>query len=73
MHILCCLLDAKVVVWFGGGEVDIILDDIQCVGNEANLLQCTHGNEVNNCKAAGVSCGNSPLHAFMFNVIFMWK
>jgi hypothetical protein len=49
------------LVWFGGGEVDIILHDIQCNGSEDNLLQCIHGIEVHNCfyyEAAGISCGN---------------
>ena len=65
-----CFLDPKVSVWYGGGEVDIILDDIQCNGSEDNLLQCIHGIEVHNCfyyEAAGVSCGNS----FMLNIIII--
>ena len=54
------------MVWFGGGKGDIILQHIQCVGNEDNLLQCTYGNEAHNCfyhTAAGVSCGNFHSHA----------
>ena len=48
---------------FGRGEGNIFQDGIQCVGNEANLLQCIYdGIEVHNCshyEDAGVSCGNS--------------
>ena len=49
---------------FGGGVGNIFQDGIQCVGNEANLLQCIYdGIAVHNCshyEDAGVSCGNSP-------------
>ena len=64
----CCHFhsDPKVVFTFGGGEGDILLDNVQCSGNETNLLQCKH-NEIreHNCyhyKDAGISCGNVPLH-----------
>ena len=47
---------------FGGGEGAILLDDIQCFGNEASLLQCIHdGIRQHDCTHdddAGVSCGN---------------
>ena len=54
---------------FGGGEGNILLDNVQCSGNETNLLQCKH-NEIreHNCyhsEDAGISCGNVPLH-FIF-------
>ena len=49
---------------FGGGGDRILLDDIQCDGNEANLLQCIHnGIDIHDCvqyEHAGVSCGNYP-------------
>ena len=65
MYIFCCHSDPKVVYRFGGGEGAIFLNDIQCLGNETNLLQCTYnGFEVDDCahyEDAGVSCGNFSL------------
>ena len=49
---------------FGGGGDRILLDDIQCDGNEANVLQCIHnGIDIHDCvqyEHAGVSCSNDP-------------
>ena len=60
------MADPKVVFEYGGGGDRILLDDIQCNGNEVNLLQCVHnGIDVHNClqyEHAGVSCGNYLLH-----------
>ena len=62
-HKIVLNVDPKVVFEFGGGGDRILLDDIQCNGNEANLLQCIHnGIDMHNCNRAGVSCGNySPI------------
>ena len=72
MHFV--MADPKVVFEFGGGGDRILLDDIQCYGNEANLLQCFHnGIEMHNCfqyEHAGVSCGNHPL-SFFFVIVFI--
>ena len=50
---------------FGGGEGDILLDNVQCFGNETNLFECVHGEiREHNCvhsEDTGVSCGNCPL------------
>lgn len=49
---------------FGEGkDLRILLDDVQCEGTEASLLDCQHaGVGTNNCahyEDAGVICGNS--------------
>ena len=45
---------------FGPGEHSIVLSNITCNGNEANLTQCRYnGSGANNCqpsRAAGVFC-----------------
>ena len=61
----CCNSDPKVVFMFGGGEGDILLDNVHCFGNETNLFECVHDEiREHNCvhsEDTGVSCGNSPL------------
>ena len=46
--------------YFGEGSGDILLDNLQCTGREASLLDCPHnGMYVHNCKHqedAGVTC-----------------
>ena len=48
------------VGYFEGESRSIMLNDIQCIGNESSLNQCSHGGwGMNNCsvqKVAGVSC-----------------
>ena len=48
---------------FGPGAGFILLDNVDCTGNEANLTQCQHnGLAVHNCvprEDAGVFCSNS--------------
>ena len=58
------LFSASVAVrrsMYGSGTVPFLLDDIVCVGNESNLLQCQHsGLRMHNCElseTAGVVCG----------------
>ena len=45
---------------FGAGTGDILLDDLECTGNEASLVSCQHaGVGTNNCnhrEDAGVVC-----------------
>ena len=46
---------------FGEGSGSIILDNVMCVGNETNLLDCARGAEIyaSNCEHredAGVRC-----------------
>ena len=45
---------------FGPGAGFIVLEDVNCNGNEANLTQCRHrGFRFHNCvHRAGVFCGN---------------
>ena len=61
---MCIISDPKVVFQFGGGRGgSILLDELVCLGNEMNLLQCTHdGIKVHDCdhfEDSGVSCGKS--------------
>ena len=46
---------------YGNGTVPFLLDNIVCLGNESNLLQCVHnGLGMHNCEpseTAGVICG----------------
>ena len=46
---------------FGQGSGQILLDDLQCTGREASLLECSHnGINEHNCghsEDAGVTCG----------------
>ena len=56
---------------YGGGTGDILLDDVQCFGNELNILECP-SIRVHNCdhfEDAGVTCSESKL--LPFGVIFM--
>ena len=45
----------------GGGTGPILLDDVECVGNESSLSECPHaGIENHNClrsEDVGVRCG----------------
>ena len=45
MHITIVLTEIVTGVFFGGGGsfTPIHLDDVQCIGNESSLLNCTHG------------------------------
>ena len=54
--------------YFGPGLAPIHLDDLNCVGTEATLLQCSHaGLGVHNCENledAGVLCIGEPMVSF---------
>ena len=62
LSILYCLLGATATrsPHFGPGAGFIVLDNVNCNGNEVNLVQCQHnGFGVHNCvpaKDAGVFC-----------------
>ena len=47
---------------FGVGTGDIVLDNVQCTGEELTLLQCTAitDHNCNHIEDAGVICGNYP-------------
>ena len=51
-------ISAPTQAFFGKGDGDIILDDVQCHGNENSLFGCTHKSS-HDCiqnEAAGVVC-----------------
>ena len=53
---------------FGPGSGFILLDDVDCTGNEANLTQCQHmGLGVHNCvpsEDAGVFCSTGKYNGY---------
>jgi hypothetical protein len=42
---------------FGGGTGSIFLDDLQCNGDEGNLIDCPQMSNCNHDEDAGVTCG----------------
>lgn len=42
--------------FFGRGSGMIILDDINCIGNESNLLECATLSDCDHNEDAGVTC-----------------
>ena len=51
---------------FGVGSGDIMLDNVQCTGEELTLLDCPASTD-HNCthnKDAGVICGNCPYQVY---------
>ena len=51
-------LDLKNTQTFDRGYGYIVLEEVQCRGNESNLSECPHaGIKSNNCKVIGVICG----------------
>ena len=59
--------DPKVLLRFGNGEGDIVLNDIQCGGTENNLLECiTVRKSCYQWEDPGISCG---IIIFYFNIV----
>ena len=54
---------------FGEGSGPIFLDDLMCTGDEASLLECARGSDINasDCahrEDAGVRCQGKPIYIF---------
>ena len=61
---------AKKGAYFGQGSGSILLDNVQCTGNEASIFSCTHnGIGSHNCdhsEEAGVVCfGGEYINNFL--------
>ena len=60
---------------YGPGTGQIWLNNVQCVGNELSIANCSHGGwGVNNCshsKDVSVLCGTSPLQYGNFTNIML--
>ena len=60
---------------FSKGSGPIILDDVQCTGNEENIADCKHnGYKKHNCQHtedAGVICGDPgmKMSSFVLNIV----
>ena len=68
-------LEAVSYAGFGQGSFAVVLDDVNCTGNEVSIFECSHrGLAVSNCEHgedAGVRCspgplGNQPFPLFFF-------
>ena len=75
-HVICRQLgfsgadDFKDSAYFGAGEGDIVLDDVECAGNESNIVYCPR-REIgsNNCghyEDAGVICSQGERLSFHY-------
>jgi len=62
------VVDVVVLYEHGGGTGPILLDDVDCIGNESSLSQCYHdgiGNhDCRHIEDVGVRCGEK---SFVFN------
>lgn len=53
----------RAAILYGPGKGDILLDNIQCTGNESSLLHCSHNGilqhncSIDHTEDAGVICG----------------
>lgn len=56
------------------GGIDTLLDNVNCGGNESNLLDCTHGGiKQQNCgvlDAAGVMCRGNLIVIYMMVIMY---
>ena len=55
--------DVRALKRVGGGSGSIVLDNVQCIGNETSLLNCSTSSvyDCEHSKNAGVRCLNGKL------------
>ena len=59
---------------FGQGKGNIYLDNVQCNGDESNLLACSYS-EIHNCghyEDAGVECNGPGSEKFNLYDFYLW-
>ncbi len=68
LEVLCCLYSGAIALhraFFGPGKGLILLDDVQCTGDESSLLDCSHrGIYIHNCghqEDVGILCQGQKL------------
>ena len=63
--------------FYGAGNGDILMDNVQCNGMETSLVNCTFkGWTINDCSHdndAGVLCGGNKLPYYNLNIILFLK
>ena len=66
--------DYKTNAFFGAGAGEIMLDDVDCIGNETNLAECPHrdffSNNCGHAEDAGVVCLTGRYLPFLEHVYF---
>lgn len=69
------VLSAPGSAQFGEGNGSILLDDVQCLGNESSIKNCQHrGWNTHNCahsQDASVICSSMTLNLFLLRIYFL--
>ena len=52
---------------FGKGSGEIILDDLQCIGNESSLFECQRQSNCDHLEDAAVVCQSNGENSLSYN------